>query len=105
MAFQPARRTRTLVLTVPVWPESGFRKRHPAAVMSYAAGATPAAWTRHPRPRRMSEGHLPLRHGSVPGPQQHQARAGDRLSRGSSGAWTGRAGTQVDPATRSARTG
>jgi len=53
MAFQPARRTRTLVLTVPVWPESGFRKRHPAAVMSYAAGATPAAWTRHPRPRRM----------------------------------------------------
>ena len=43
MAFQLARCIRTVVLTVPVWPESGFRKRHPAAVMSYAAGATPAA--------------------------------------------------------------
>ena len=43
MTFQLAGRTRTMRLTVPVWPESGFRKRHPAAVMSYAAGATPAA--------------------------------------------------------------
>jgi len=43
-------------------------------------------------PRRTSEGHLRSRHGSVPGAQQHQARAGDRLSRGFSGAWTGRAG-------------
>ena len=29
MAFQPAPRTRTVVLTVPAWPESGFRKLSP----------------------------------------------------------------------------
>jgi len=40
MAFQLARCTRTVVLTVPVWPESGFGSCRTAAVMSYAAGSS-----------------------------------------------------------------
>jgi len=105
MAFQLARCTRTVVLTVPVWPESGFGSCHPAAVMSYTAGAAPAAWTRHPRRRRTSESiyhyvtAVRQEHSSTRPAPETAFRAGS-LEPGRGGP-----GTRVDPATRSTRIG
>jgi hypothetical protein len=72
MAFQLARRTRTVVLMLLVWPKSGSRKVSPGCGHELCGGEQ---LERHERGIRAVGGRaerIPPRHGSMPGAQQHQ---------------------------------